>query len=125
MLKWVCLEKEVVSILTKKTLQNYFQKNTPFTRLMFSAYLLNQSEESTPVLPQDLTHKNRTHSQAGSQHVVNQMVHITYAKVSCMEKVIKEHVEWREGTLSEILLSATEGSTIYEQLGNFLFTGKG
>ena len=42
-----------------------------------------------------------------------------------MEKVIKEHVEWREGTLSEILLSATEGSTIYEQLGNFLFTGKG
>lgn len=42
-----------------------------------------------------------------------------------MEKIIKEHTEWREGTLSEILLSATAGSTIYEQLGNFLFTGKG
>ena len=31
----------------------------------------------------------------------------------------------KKGTLSEILLSVTAGSTIYEQLGNFLFTGKG
>lgn len=42
-----------------------------------------------------------------------------------MEKAIKEHVEQREGTLSEILLSPKARSTIYEQLGNFLFTGKG
>lgn len=34
-------------------------------------------------------------------------------------------MEERETILSEILPSPTAGSTIYEQLGNFLFTGKG
>lgn len=82
-----------------------------------------QSSQST--ITMGLTHKNRANSQTGSHPLVNEVVHITSEKTQLHEKSSERTCGTGRATPSEILPSPTAGSTMYEQLGNFLFMGKG